>query len=79
MDAWKVTFERVDSGATVEENSFNKPVPDTDITGIASIRNGVVQTTPAHLIFVLRYLAKLNLGYATNLTALETAVTNLTA
>jgi len=79
MDAWKVTFERVDSGTTVEEHSFNKPAPDTDITAMGSIKVGIVQTTPAHMLFALRLLAKLNLGYATNLTTAETAITNITA
>lgn len=79
MDAWKVTFQRIDPGVMVEEQSFNSTAPDTDITTIGSIKNGIVQTTPAHMLFVLRYLAKLNLGYATNLSTLETAVTNLAA
>ncbi len=79
MDSYIIKIQRVDPGATVEENGFNSTAPDTDITRVTEAMACVVRTTPAHLLFLMRYAAKLNLGYATNLTTLETAVTNLTA
>ncbi len=79
MDAFKVRIERIDPGARIAENSFNSAAPDTDLKESSGISQGIVRTTPAHMLKVRVLLAKLNLGYATGLSTAETAITNITA
>jgi hypothetical protein len=76
--AYRIKIEPCDPGAVMSEDSFNLAVPQSDtIYSGDRVFQGIVKISPDNLLPVRIMLAKLNLGYQTNLVALQIAINNL--